>query len=187
MVASSPGLTPLLLLVVLASTIVSSRMVMDESSCHQVEEEVCGLCHTLYMEECTMRQVEEMRPTKATMCRQREECTMERVVEEVEEERPVCKVKAMDKEHRPCSLEEKGCLRMVVCSMEKVMKKKENEKKVCNGRMKEQCFSVVKLEKVMKEKKDCSFQPKTMCHPSRMKDCRRRRRKMCNYLDSNTL
>merc|ERR1712227_910346 len=43
-------------------------MVMDETSCHEIEEEECGLCHTVYMEECNMvmkmkhKMVEEKRP-----------------------------------------------------------------------------------------------------------------------------
>ena len=43
-------------------------MVMDESSCVQVEEEECGICHTIYMEECDMKMVEEMVPSKVSMC-----------------------------------------------------------------------------------------------------------------------
>ena len=51
----------------------------------------------------------------------------------------------------------------------------------------EECFNVIKLEKKMEEKKTCSFHPKTVCHPSRMKECRQVKKKMCNYLDSNRL
>ena len=48
---------------------VMSLMVMDESSCVQVEEEQCGICHTIYMEECEMKMVEEMMPVKVAMCK----------------------------------------------------------------------------------------------------------------------
>ena len=48
---------------------VTSFMVMDESSCVEVEEEECGLCHTIYMEECKMKLVEEMMPAKVNVCR----------------------------------------------------------------------------------------------------------------------
>ena len=57
----------LLLLVVIHQ--VSSFMVMDEASCVEVEEEDCGIYHTIYMEECKMKMVEEMIPTKVAICR----------------------------------------------------------------------------------------------------------------------
>ena len=44
-------------------------MVMDESSCVEVEEEECGYCHTIYMEECKMKMVEEMLPNKVSVCK----------------------------------------------------------------------------------------------------------------------
>ena len=46
---------------------VAALMVMDESSCVEVEE--CGFCHTIYMEECKMKMVEEMMPVKVNVCR----------------------------------------------------------------------------------------------------------------------
>ena len=49
--------------------VVEGVMVMDESSCVEVEEEQCGFCHTIYMEECSMKMVEEMMPTKVSVCR----------------------------------------------------------------------------------------------------------------------
>ena len=48
---------------------VQGLMVMDEPSCHDVEEAECGVCHTLYMEECNMQMVPEMMPKKVSMCR----------------------------------------------------------------------------------------------------------------------
>ena len=50
---------PRLALILLLVHLSSSKMVMDETSCHEVEEEECGLCHTVYMEECSMKEVEE--------------------------------------------------------------------------------------------------------------------------------
>ena len=44
-------------------------MVVDESSCVEVEEEECGYCHTIYMEECKMKMVEEMMPNKVSVCK----------------------------------------------------------------------------------------------------------------------
>ena len=80
-----------------------------------------------------------------------------------------------------------SCRRMVDCKIKKKMMKKPKEKKVCVKGKGEECFNVIKLEKRMEEKKTCSFHPKTVCHPSRMKECRRVKKKMCNYLDSNRL
>merc|ERR1712210_267431 len=69
------------------------------------------------------------------MCRPRQECKMEMVVEEVEESRPVCSVKAMDSQHKPCRMSDEnninGCRRMIDCKIKKKMMKKPKEKKVC--------------------------------------------------------
>ena len=53
---------------------VSGLMVMDESTCHEVEEEECGVCHTVYMQECDMVMVPEMMPTKVQMCKNVTRC-----------------------------------------------------------------------------------------------------------------
>ena len=53
---------------------VSGLMVMDESTCHDVEEEECGVCHTVYMQECDMVMVPEMMPTKVQMCKNVTRC-----------------------------------------------------------------------------------------------------------------
>ena len=58
-----------LVVVVLGISMVQGLMVMDETSCHDVEEAECGVCHTLYMEECKMEMVPEMMPKKVSMCR----------------------------------------------------------------------------------------------------------------------
>ena len=58
-----------LAVVVLFISVVQGLMVMDEPSCHDVEEAECGVCHTLYMEECNMQMVPEMMPKKVSMCR----------------------------------------------------------------------------------------------------------------------
>ena len=59
----------LLVMVVLVVSRVQGLMVMDEPSCQDVEEAECGVCHTLYMEECSMEMVPEMMPKKVSMCR----------------------------------------------------------------------------------------------------------------------
>ena len=53
---------------------VSGLMVMDESTCHEVEEEEGGVCHTVYMQECDMVMVPEMMPTKVQMCKNVTRC-----------------------------------------------------------------------------------------------------------------
>ncbi len=107
-------MVPLVVLLLLAGP-GAARMLRDSSSCHQVEEEECGLCHTVYMEEGSGRPVEELRPTKVRMCRPAdEECAMEPVASEVEEMRPVCSLKPTDGEDRnvvQCSMEKKMHLR----------------------------------------------------------------------------
>ena len=57
------------LLLFVVSQPLSSVMVMDEASCVEMEQEECGICHTIYMEECKMKMVEEMMPTKVSMCK----------------------------------------------------------------------------------------------------------------------
>ena len=49
--------------------IVVGLMVMDKDSCHRVEEQNCGLCHTIYIQQCGLKMVEEMLPTKVNICR----------------------------------------------------------------------------------------------------------------------
>jgi|ERR1711872_24107 len=184
---------PLLIFLAMGSIVSMAEMVMDESSCQEVEEEECGLCHTVYMQECNMKQVEEMRPAKVQVCRNTtqevEQCTMVKVMKEVEEVRPICSVKAMDKAHQPCSMlegDKEHCRRVINCKLGKKMMKKPSHEKKCEM-IKKKCFDVVKLEKKMQEKKACSFHPKTVCHESKMKECRTVKKKMCNYLDSNEL
>ena len=45
-----------------------ATMLMDRNSCVLVEEEECGICHTIYMEECKIKVVEEMMPNKMRIC-----------------------------------------------------------------------------------------------------------------------
>ena len=40
----------------------------------KVEEEECGMCHTVYMEECTMVKEDEMMPKKVEMCKNVTRC-----------------------------------------------------------------------------------------------------------------
>merc|ERR1712141_613928 len=85
--------------VVLVLSRVQGLMVMDEPSCHDVEEAECGVCHTLYMEECKMEMVAEMVPKKVSMCRNvtryEEKCLTKMSYKMVEEKRPICKLEIM--------------------------------------------------------------------------------------------
>ena len=58
-----------LVYLLLGCTFGMGLMVMDESSCVDVEEEECGYCHTIYMENCKMKMVEEMMPAKVSVCK----------------------------------------------------------------------------------------------------------------------
>ena len=167
-------------------SLAQARMVMDKPSCREVEEEDCGLCHTVYMEECAMKEVEEMLPLRVEVCR-REECRMEKVMKEEEVVVPVCSVKSMDREHQVCREGEGGCFRMMDCSMERKVVEREREEKVCDQAGRQKCYTVVKLQKQMKERKACSFHPKTVCQPAEGKRCRKVSKKMCNYTDTNQL
>merc|ERR1739838_1024388 len=86
---------------------VTSLMVMDESSCVEVEEEECGICHTIYMEECEMKMVEEMMPVKVSMCKNvtrfEEKCKTIMNHKMVEEKRPICKFQMLLKSQTPCT------------------------------------------------------------------------------------
>ena len=64
-----PPRTVLALLLLTSVVKVKGLMLMDEPSCHEVEEAECGLCHTVYMEECNMQMVPHMMPKKVSMCK----------------------------------------------------------------------------------------------------------------------
>merc|ERR1719415_12592 len=87
------------LVLVLLVSLVHGLMVMDEPSCQEVEEAECGVCHTLYMEECKMEMVAEMMPKKVSMCRNvtryEEKCFTKMSYKMVEEKRPICKLEIM--------------------------------------------------------------------------------------------
>jgi hypothetical protein len=55
--------------ILIFDTLVLSLMVMDEESCKEVEENDCGICHTIYMEKFELKMVEELMPTKVSLCK----------------------------------------------------------------------------------------------------------------------
>merc|ERR1712035_25185 len=91
----------MLTLLILCTNILNSLvglMVMDETSCH--EEEECGLCHTVYMEECNMVMEMEMMPKKVSMCKNvtrfEDKCVMKMKHKMVEEKRPICNLEILN-------------------------------------------------------------------------------------------
>merc|ERR1712141_457452 len=171
-------------LVVVTST-VQGLMVMDEPSCHDVEEAECGVCHTLYMEDCKMEMVAEMMPKKVSMCRNvtrfEEKCLTKMSYKMVEEKRPICKLEIMTS----AKSERKKVMKCKL-GMKKMKKKfpKSECRKVPVGQQ-EECVDMVKLQEEQHEVKKCSFQPKTICRPVEGVGCRMVKKKMCNYIDSN--
>merc|ERR1711892_902501 len=139
-----------------------------------------------------MKMVEEMVPQKIWTCenitRFEETCKMSLEEEEVEEKHPLCEVKSMTKEHKACILEKDkaACKRVLTCKMMKMKEKKKCEK-VPTEVVEEQCFDKVMVKKEEIEKEVCSLQPKTLCHDSEGKECKKVEKKMCNYLDTNTV
>eukprot|EP00092_Neocalanus_flemingeri_P063604 GFUD01077001.1.p1 GENE.GFUD01077001.1~~GFUD01077001.1.p1 ORF type:complete len:197 (-),score=68.35 GFUD01077001.1:173-763(-) len=179
-------------------TFVLSLMVMDEESCQEVEEKECGICHTIYMEECRMKMMEEMMPNKVSVCnnvtRYENYCTMEMNYREVEEEQPICEVKMMNKDHSACQekldsgLESSGdnCKQVMKCKIGMKKMKKSYPTTVCEdiaSGQEEMCVDKVKLKKEKHEEKYCSFHPKTVCQQEEGKECRMVKKKMCNYMD----
>merc|ERR1712117_344215 len=108
-----------------------SFMVMDETSCIDMEQEECGICHTVYMRECKMKMVEEMMPTKVSMCKNvtRYENKCQKVMEHkmVEEKRPICKVEMMANDHTKAE----RCKKVMKCSLGMKMMKKSYQTNVC--------------------------------------------------------
>jgi len=177
--------TSLLISALVLVSSVSGLMVMDETSCHEVEEEECGMCHTVYMEECTMVKEEEMMPKKVEMCKNvtrfEDKCEMKMKEKMVEEKRPICHLEIMDKTAAKSKQIMKCKLGM------KKMKKYYPEKKCRKVAMgiDKKCFDMVKLQKEVHEVKKCSFHPKTICLPVVKMKCKTVKKKMCNYVDSN--
>merc|ERR1711894_246150 len=175
--------TSLLISALVLVSSVSGLMVMDETSCH--EEEEGGMCHTVYMEECTMVKEDEMMPKKVEMCKNvtrfEDKCEMKMKEKMVEEKRPICHLEIMDKTAAKSKQIMKCKLGM------KKMKKYYPEKKCRKVAMgiDKKCFDMVKLQKEVHEVKKCSFHPKTICLPVVKMKCKTVKKKMCNYVDSN--
>lgn len=161
----------LLLLSLLPSLLLPSHclMVVQESSCRQVQEEECGLCHTVYREQCRLQEVQELWPTKVQVCRNttrlEEQCEHVEEQEEQEVVRPVCTTVQGEQGSR------------LSCTLHKSKRRK--PRKVARGggcREKqvrvEKCFTMVKLKPVRREEEQCSFQPSTVCQRTEDEHCR---------------
>merc|ERR1711981_451192 len=155
-------------------------MVMDESSCVEMEQE-----------ECKMKMMEEMMPTKVSMCKNitRYENKCQKVMEHkmVEEKRPICKVEMMGDDHAKCeNSKSKKCKRVMKCSIGMKMMKKSYPKMVCEKVAigeEEKCFETVKLKKEMNEAKFCFFHPKIVCKKTDGMECKKVAKKMCDYIE----
>ena len=106
----------------------------------------------------------------------------------VEEKRPICKLKMMTKKHTKCEdmTHADGCKRVMKCHLRMKMMKKTYPVTVCEDIAigeEEKCVEMVKLKKEKHEEKDCSFHPKTVCKQAEGMECRRVKKKMCNYKD----
>merc|ERR1711973_245080 len=149
------------LVLVLLVSLVHGLMVMDEPSCQEVEEAECGLCHTVYMEECKMEMVHEMMPKKVSMCRSvtRYEEKCETIMRErmVEEKRPICKLEVM---------------KTGKVGSKKVMRCKLGMKRMKKMYPKVDCKKVAAGQEEKHEVKKCSFHPRTVCHPAEGRGCR---------------
>merc|ERR1711862_717282 len=174
-----------LCLVICVYGCVAGVMVMDESSCVEVEEEECGFCHTIYMEECKMK----MMPAKVSVCKNvtiyKDNCKTRMEEKIVEEERPICEIKMINKKNTSC--QENTCTPVIKCKIGmKKMKKKypmtECEKEGIGEE--EKCVEMVKLKKEKHKAKHCSFHPKTMCNPAEGSECKIVKKRMCEYVDN---
>merc|ERR1712228_541460 len=153
-------------------TFAMGSMVMDESSCVEVEEEECGYCHTIYMEECKMKMVEEMMPAKVSVCKNvskyieskmilviskeyyfRYENKCKPMMDEkmVEEERPICRIDMMNKNHTACKDIISPVTRNIIDPCKPVMKCKIGMKKM------KKKFPNTKCEKVSVGKDEKCF------------------------------
>merc|ERR1711892_493792 len=182
----------MLVLLTITSHQVMAFMLMDRESCVQVEEEECGICHTIYMEECKMKMVEEMIPTKVTMCKNvtRYENKCKKVMKHkmVEEKRPICKVMMMTKNHTKCKHQRasKVCKKVMKCSLGMMKMAKTYPTMECEDIAigeEEMCVDMVKLKKEEHMAKYCSYVPKTVCRDRVGVQCRRVSKKMCQYVD----
>eukprot|EP00092_Neocalanus_flemingeri_P043429 GFUD01047858.1.p1 GENE.GFUD01047858.1~~GFUD01047858.1.p1 ORF type:complete len:217 (+),score=74.32 GFUD01047858.1:59-652(+) len=177
-------------------------MVMDETSCVEVEERICGTCHTIYMEECRMKMVEEMMPVKVPVCKNitrfEHKCKIVMNYKMVEEKHPICKMEMMDKNHTKCqekvgsavARSEDPCKHVMKCEIGMKKMKKPYPKNVCEKVAigeEENCVDMVKLKKEKHEAKYCSFHPKTVCQKDEGNECRMVKKKMCDYEDSEDL
>ena len=113
----------------------------------------------------------------------------------VEEERPICKIQMMNKNHTSCQEKisptvEKTyypCQPVMKCKLGMTKLKKSYPRILCEKvdvGEKEKCVDMIKLKKEKHEAKHCSFHPKTVCKPAEGKECKMVKKKMCNYLKS---
>ena len=113
----------------------------------------------------------------------------------MEEEGPICRIEMVSRNRTDCvgkinaDFEEtdNSCRPMLKCKigMKKKMKTypRTECEEVATGE-EEKCVDMVKLKKEKHKAKHCSFHPKTMCNPVKGRKCKKVKKKMCDYLDS---
>lgn len=137
------------------------EVAMIAQICHEEEEVECGVCHTMYMKECSINMEPRNKPVKMKMCtsvpadedcqdgyrrscrtRYETECGTQWHYQEIEEDRPVCGVhmvgKCKDTEVKEDKDEDddapsRDCVEVPVmkCRIEKKMMRKRMPKTAC--------------------------------------------------------
>ena len=102
-----------------------------------------------------------------------------------EEEGPICKIRMTSKNDSSCEEKPSSCSPLLECriGMKKKLKKYPRTacEKIATGE-EEKCVEMVKLKKERLQTKFCSFHPMTMCRQAEGRDCRKVKRRMCNFL-----
>jgi len=177
---------------------------MRVEDCVYVEEEECGVCHSMYMPECTMKMeykfmpimVEECRDTDCTDEGYRVKCSVEyfsecftnMVVQDTMEDHPVCGVQ----EEEMCHGSDCKMMKVMKCKMEKKKTRKEIPEtacetfptKVCKKEkcQRKKCYERVMMSRETQPKEHCEFKEKRVCHKTENSTCRTVKRKKCKKI-----
>ena len=122
---------------------------------------------------------------KLFVCRYEDKCETRLAHKMVEEKRPICHLELLNS--IKSGAKRKQIMRCKL-GMKRMKKYYPEQKchKVAMGQ-EEKCVDMVKLREEKHEVKKCSFYPKTMCLPVAGMKCKKVKRKMCNYTDSNNV
>ena len=103
----------------------------------------------------------------------------------VEEKRPICRLELLNSIKSGAKRKQIMKCKLGMKKMKKYYPEKQC-RKVAVGQEKK-CVDMVKLHEEKHEVKKCAFHPKTMCLPVAGMRCKKVKRKMCNYTDSNNV